>query len=494
MGKHKKRTHKADDLFEKILSDKTVRKDVVRKSFEHFFPIYFHRYMEYETASFHEEMFRILENDAIKLAVIVAFRGSAKSTIITTAYVLWSILGVQQRKFIVICGQTEQKARQYLLNIKNQLINNELLRKDLGPFEEERNSLGTATGLIINRLNVKIMISSVEQSIRGMRHDEHRPDLIILDDIEDTNSVKTREGRDKPFNWLTSEIIPAGSKKTRIIAIGNLLHEDSVLKRLQKKIENGEMESLNGTYREYPIVDEHGNALWPGKYPTPESVEAERERTMSDTAWYREYLLKIISTEEQVVHPEWIQCYVKPPQEGFRGISIGVDLAVSEKDSADCTAMVTGHIYGYGRNMRIYIQPNLINARIPFPIQVEMIKALIATQKQKHHRVKTYIEEVAYQQALVQLLDSQRYDVEGVPTGRSDKTARLRLTTSFIKEGRVLFPEKGCEELVMQLTGFGKEKHDDLADAFAMMVLKAIENNPRGGTVGVFNGSRPDAI
>src|SRR3989338_5117508 len=166
----RKKKNRVEDLFEKILIDKVLRKNVVQKSFEHFFPIYFHRYMQYETAPFHEEIFHILEDDSIKLAVIVAFRGSAKSTIITTAYVLWSILGVQQRKFIVICGQTEQKSRQYLLNIKNQLLNNELLRKDLGPFEEEKNSLGNATALIIKRLNAKIIVSSVEKSIRGLRH------------------------------------------------------------------------------------------------------------------------------------------------------------------------------------------------------------------------------------------------------------------------------------------------------------------------------------
>ena len=256
-----------------------------------------------------------------------------------------------------------------------------------------------------------------------------------------------------------------------------------------------EMTHLNGVYREYPIMDEQGNPLWQGKYPTPDDIEAERQKTMSETAWYREYLLKIISTEEQVVRPEWIQFYNKPPYEGRHSIAIGIDLAVSEKDSADYTAMVVGHIYGYGKNMKIYIQPNPINERVPFPVQVELIKSLIATQKQFHWRVKTYVEDVAYQKALVQLLESQRLDVEGVPTGRSDKTARLRLTTSFIKEGRILFPEKGCDELLMQLTGFGKESHDDLADAFAMLVLKAIENNPRCGSSGVFaNGIRPDAI
>lgn len=495
MAKPRKRKTKPNQVIEKILNDKKLRQSMVRKSFEFFFPIYFYQYIKYETAPFHKELFRILEDVTIKLAVIVAFRGSAKSTIITTAYVLWSILGNQECKFIVIAGRTEQKARQYLSNIKMELEQNELLKKDLGPFTEERNNLGNATAIIIKKLNVKIMITSTGQSIRGMRHGEHRPDLIILDDIEDLESVKTREGRNKTFEWLTGELIPAGeSGRTRVIAVGNLLHEDSVLKRMQKKIEAGELKSLKPVCREYPIIDEKGNALWLAKYPTPESIIAEEEKTMDDIAWHREYLLKIISTAEQVVHPEWIQFYRYLPKTGLRCIAIGVDLAVSEKASADCTAMVVAYVYGHGKKMEMYIQPHPINERIPFPVQAERIKNLIGVEKQTHYRVKTYVEDVGYQKALVQVFESTKYDVEGVPTGRSDKAARLRLTTSFIKEGRVLFPETGCEELVEQLVGFGKEAHDDLADAFSMVVLKMIEDNPRSGSAGLFGGTRPDAI
>lgn len=465
---------------------------MVRRSFEFFFPIYFYQYIKYETAPFHKELFRILENEAIKLAVIVAFRGSAKSTIITTAYVLWSILGNQERKFIVIAGRTEQKARQYLSNIKMELEQNDLLKKDLGPFTEERNNLGNATAIIIKKLNVKIMITSTGQSIRGMRHGENRPDLIILDDIEDLESVKTREGRNKTFDWLTGELIPAGeSGRTRIIAVGNLLHEDSVLKRMQKKIEAGELSSLKPVYCEFPIVDEQGHALWQAKYPTSEHVEAERERTMDEVAWHREYLLKIISTDEQVVQPDWIHYYRYPPKTGLRRIAIGIDLAVSEKETADCTAMVVGHVYGYGKNMEIYIQPNPVNERVTFPVQVELIKSLVAVEKRNHYRVKLYIEEVAYQKALVQLFESKKYDVVGVPTGRNDKTARLRFATPVMKEEKVFFPETGCEELIEQLLGFGKEKHDDLADAFAMMILKTVEENPRSCGFGI---GRPDLL
>lgn len=470
-------------IFERVLKDQRFRQEVVRKSLEFFFPIYLHQYIKYETPPFHNEIFRILQNEKIKLAVIAAFRGSAKSTVVTTAYVLWSILGVQQKKFIIVCSQTEAKARQHLNNIKYQLLNNELLKKDLGPFEEERNNLGNATALIIKRMNVKIMICSIEQSIRGMRHNEYRPDLIILDDIEDMNSVKTKEGRNKTFEWLTGDIIPAGTSKTRIIAIGNLLHEDCVLKRLEKKIEQGEVKLMNGIYREYPIIDAKGNPLWAGKYPTPESIEEEREKALDDVSWHREYLLKIISSDEQIVKPEWINLYDKFPTDGFRGIYIGVDLAIGEKETNDCTSVVIGYVFGMGKNMKMYIKPKPFNARVSFPEQAEYLASLIAREKMTHNRVKVYVEDVGYQRALVQYFDSNKYDIEAVPVGKMSKSVRLQLTTPLLKESMVLFPEQGCEELIEQLLGFGKEKHDDLVDAFSLLVMKVIENNPRGSGI-----------
>lgn len=483
MKKTRRKENNEDRIFEKVISDQLLRKDMVRKSLEFFFPVYLHEYMEFEAAPFHKEMFRLLQDERLKFLIFVAFRGSAKSSIVTAAYVLWSILGVQQKKFIVICSQTETKAQQHLANIKNQLKYNELLRRDLGPFEEERNKFGTATAIIIKRLNVKIMISSVEQSIRGALHNQHRPDLIILDDIENTQSVKTREGREKTYNWLVSEVIPAGTRKTRYIAVGNLLHDDSVLKRLQRKIGKDELKYIRSAYREYPIVDNAGNPLWPGKYPTPEDVEEEHEKTMDEVAWQREFMLRIISTEEQIVKPEWIKYYDTMPANGLRATYIGIDLAISEKESADCTAIVVAYIYGTGKNMRIYIKKHPYNSRSSFPVHVEYIKNLVAMEKLIHTRVKIFVEDIGYQRALVQYFESQKYDIEGVPTGKNDKAARLRLTTPLIKEGRVLFTEEGCEELIEQILGFGKERHDDLVDAFSLLVLKAVDNNPTGSGI-----------
>ncbi|OGN35601.1 MAG: hypothetical protein A3F98_02615 [Candidatus Yanofskybacteria bacterium RIFCSPLOWO2_12_FULL_41_8] len=480
MDKIKNNKNKAEKIFDKILKDKNVRKAIVTKAFEFFFPVYFHKRLEYETPPFHEEIFRILEDEAISLAVILAFRGSAKSTLISVAYVLWAVFGIQQKKFVVIVGQTEQKARTYLMNIRRQLENNELLKKDLGPFEEERGPWG-ATALTISKLNAKIMIASVGQSIRGVLHDEHRPDLIILDDVEDLESVKTQESRDKLFNWLTGEVIPAGSRKTRIIAIGNLLHDDGLIRRLQKSIETGRPNSI---YREYPIVDKDGDPLWPGKYPTPEDIEKERMNTITDASWAREYLLKIISTEEQLIRKEWIQCYDGPPPEENSYCATGIDPAISKDERADFTAMVSARVCGKGKNLKIYILPNIVNQRLTFLETIDKAEAISDSMG----RSKLFVEDVSYQAAIIEQLKKDGYPVNGVKVHGQDKYARLSAVSHLLQSGKVLFP-LGSEILSNQILGFGTEKHDDLVDAFTILLSKIIEEYNRQPVMGiVFKG------
>jgi hypothetical protein len=42
-----------------------------------------------------------------------------------------------------------------------------------------------------------------------------------------------------------------------------------------------------------------------------------------------------------------------------------------------------------------------------------------------------------------------------------------------------VFPENGAEKLIAQITGFGTESHDDLSDAFCILVLSIIEQESR---------------
>lgn len=456
------------NLVNKMLKDRSVRTAITKDSFLYFFHFYYAHYVKYETADFQKEIIHYLETSPTENLYVVAFRGSGKSTMVTTAYPIWAILGKQQKKFCVIFCQTKAQAKQHMMNIRTELEGNDVLKRDLGPFREESDEWGSFS-LVFNKHGARITVASTDQSIRGIRHNEHRPDLIICDDVEDVQSAKTREGRDKTYHWLRGEVIPGGDKKTRLIIVGNLLHEDSLLMRIKEEITQGR---TKGVFKEYPLLDKNDVCLWPGKYNNENDIADEKAKVASEISWQREYLLRIIPSDDQVIYPEWIQYYNTLPgidHPGFRGTYVGVDLAISSKDSADFTAVVMAQIYSRREKMRIYILPNPIVKKLNFPAQVELMKEVKSTMTSKHFEDSIFVESVAYQDALPQMLEQHGITAEAIKP-KGDKRTRLSLTSTAIKSGIVKFPRKGCEELIRQLVGFGVEKHDDLADAFSLLV------------------------
>ena len=464
-------TDEEERILEKMIRDKRFRVAMVRKSHYWFFHYYFGKtYVKYRTADFHKELFLLTENPDLQNIVITAFRGSGKSTLVTLSYVIWSVLGEQQKKYPIILGQTQLKAQTHLQAIKRELEHNEALRNDLGPFKEESNQWG-AHSLILPQYGAKISTGSVEQSIRGMRHYQHRPDLIVCDDIEDPDSVRTQESRDKLFEWLTGDVLPAGDRGTRMIFIGTPLHEDSLLRRLEKLFASG---STKNVFRRYPIVDTNGKNLWPGKFPTQTEIEAEKAKCLNPVAWMREYMLLIVQNENQIVKREWIQYYDElPPKMGI--VATAIDPAHSQKLTADYTAMVSARAYGQGQESKIYIIPNPINQRLT-------TDGLVSTAKNLSYALgnasptQVYVEDVAFQGVLIELLKAQGIPTKPYLVRGQRKEERLQAVAPLIEVGKVLFPRKGAEKLIEQLLSFGNGEHDDLVDAFTMVVSKLRED------------------
>jgi hypothetical protein len=85
-----------------MLKDQKVRTAITKESHWYFFHLYFAHYVKYATASFHNEMFDLTEDESLGNFFVVAFRGCGKSTILTTSYPIWAILGKPQKKFILI--------------------------------------------------------------------------------------------------------------------------------------------------------------------------------------------------------------------------------------------------------------------------------------------------------------------------------------------------------------------------------------------------------
>ncbi len=465
--------------FEALKSQRPVRVELSKQSFYCFAHMYLSQYMKYPTADFQKEIYSICEDEAIKNAIIVAFRNSAKSTIVTLGYPIWSILGKQQKKFVLIISQTQVQAKMHLVNIKREFETNELLRNDFGPMEETSEEWG-AQSLVFPKLGARISAVSSDQSVRGIRHGSHRPDLIIADDVEDMASVKTRSGRNKTYDWFTGDVLPLGDRGTKVIVIGNLLHEDSLLMRLKSGIEE---QTFDGLYRRYPIVDESGESLWPGKFPDEASILRLQKETGNNVSWQREYLLNIVADLDAPIKPEWIRYYTTLPNGSRVEHGFGVDLALSTKLTADYTALVGGelqHHYeepnnykNYKYDTKIYIYPDSVNERLTHLQTINRMKFL----NTKYSGAEFYVEEVGYQGAMTEQLDKEGLRAKGIKIGSLDKRTRLMMVSHLIENGTVRFPNTGCEELIQQILGFGKEKHDDLVDAFTLLVWE-LSNHP----------------
>jgi hypothetical protein len=281
------------ELKQAIINDVAVRKALVYENHEAFCRIYLQRHITYEFAWFHKEMFRITEEYQHKLNVFMAFRGSGKSTILNLSNALWSILGKHQKKFVVIMSKTRVQSQSHFNSIKQELEENELLKNDLGPFQASKEDWGAFT-IEIPKYGAKIMCIGAMQNIRGLKYRNHRPDLIICDDMEDITSFQDGKQIRLFHDWFMGEIWSIGSEKTNIVVLGNLLDKNSILITLYKLIKN---KKIPGIFKAYPLLDDRNRILWPQRYPDVKAIkELEKSVPGTDkfgltTVFSREYLL-----------------------------------------------------------------------------------------------------------------------------------------------------------------------------------------------------------
>lgn len=143
--------------------------------------------------------------------------------------------------------------------------------------------------------------------------------------------------------------------------------------------------------------------------------------------------------------------------------------------------------------MKIYILPNPVNRRMDFPTTIDEIQNISRINYYNGNRAQIFIEQVAYQASVVQQLKKMGVDAQAFKVHGQDKRARLNSISAMIRQGRVLFPKEGAEDLLQQLLYFGVEKHDDLVDALSMVVLIALDKDiPRAevGSRGLYDAIR----
>ena len=201
-----------------------------------FAEIFFPHYCREAPSDFHIELYELLiesirYRQGHRIAV-AAPRESAKSTIATLFLPLWCICYPETagKRYILIASDTATQAERHLGDIKIELEDNEKLQKSFGHLTGA-GPLWTKSEIITNS-GVKITARGTGGNIRGLRHRQFRPDLLIGDDLENDRNSQTPEQREKIVDWFFKAFSKTASKTADIVVIGTILHYESLLSKL----------------------------------------------------------------------------------------------------------------------------------------------------------------------------------------------------------------------------------------------------------------------
>lgn len=424
-------------------------------------------YVTKQMAKYHHSMAAMLESTEQKdeRVLIVGYPGSAKSVFIALAYPLWRAL-TGKSHFIVLIGDTERQVALMIRNIRDEVENNRII-KLLFPEIKIGNEWSSSKLEIGECL---ILGASRGQNIRGMRFGKYRPDTIIIDDPEALQHTKTKMKRDDTEAWFNNEIVPRlqEDEQTKIVITGNLVHNDSFIARVLKDT------SFNSL--KIPIKRSDGSATWPAMYPDAAALEKKEIAVRSKSTWLREYLLTPMPEDDQVVKN--IHYYEALPK-NFNMITIGVDLAISKKTTADYTAIV---VCGEDKENKLYLM-RAKRGRYNFNETMQEVYKMYEQMKELYPSttVKIGFESVMYQKASVEEFE-RRYRIKPMEILNStDKRSKLESVSWHFEGGSILFPVEttgDMEILENEVLYFGVEEHDDLMDA-CIIAAKMILNKVR---------------
>lgn len=227
---------------EELMGEHGLRKELAAFDMSYFGRAYLPHYFIRKSPHFHEELDEIWSRgvmkgrDPLKEAkvisrlkgsrqVVAAPRGHAKSTNFTFKDSLHAIL-YAYKHYILILSDSSEQAEGFLDDIKTELEDNANIIMDFGSLKGDK---AWRTGVILTKTDIKAEAIGSGKKVRGRRHRNWRPDLIVLDDIENDENVNTPEQRRKLKNWFDKAVSKAGDTYTDIMYIGTILHYDSLL-------------------------------------------------------------------------------------------------------------------------------------------------------------------------------------------------------------------------------------------------------------------------
>ena len=439
------------------------------------------------TPDFHKEIWELVTSNSKQVA-IAAPRYHAKSTAVTHAYTLASVL-FRESRYVLIVSDTVTQAVQFLGDIKKELLDNDDLRSLFGVKEFPKDTEDDLIVEMEDGWTFRIQAKGSEQKLRGLKWANLRPDLIIGDDMENDEIVMNKDRRQKFKRWFYGALIPCVSSTGKIRIVGTILHLDSLLENLMpasllsshrgvkslikeelKEYSNNVLPWRSVKYRAH--TDDFKTLLWP-------EMKTSQEFRMQKDDYVRQGLADVYSQEMLNIPLDITDTFFKktdfvPIKEEDQKKNLvyyaACDLAVSQSQKADYSAFVVG---GMDEDGRLYCK-HVIKQRMD---ALEIVDTILMIQK-IYKPVLFGLEQGTIQKAIGPYLNEEMLKrgefintVLLKPSG--DKLTRARSIQARMRSGACKFDKdaewyQGFED---ELLRFPRDKHDDQVDAWAYLGL-----------------------
>ena len=200
-------------------------------------------------AKVHHEMWRDIQESVIgtgpeQLGRVLS-RGTGKSAFGTLGPSCW-VVAYKHKTYVLICSDIGSTAEKFIKDIKDNMIDNEYIENAFGKMLDDKNRdfICNSTQLeFTNRTFIEAISSS--SPMRGRKYRNTRPDLIILDDYQSEDDVRTEEARAKKWKKYSDDVKFAKQrpvkrdgkvikKGTVLLAWGTQQHKECFYSRLLK--------------------------------------------------------------------------------------------------------------------------------------------------------------------------------------------------------------------------------------------------------------------
>lgn len=420
----------------------------------------------------HNKIFELIDSDAPRVA-IAAPRGTGKTSISRAKAA--KDIAYSDSFFLPWISVSETGATQQTENLKRDLATNDSIKKFFGRVKGENASdmdeaFSKKSWVAYNQ--TLVMPRGCGQQIRGILFGHHRPDLLIIDDLEHPDEVKSDELREQRKDWFWADLmkcISRFSKNYKIIYIDTLKHEASLLQDL---LDSSDWESVR-----LEICDDNIETRAPNIMPQEElntEYESHKEKGKLDI-FYREYRNLPTAGEDASFQQNYFRYYYEENL-NYREIEnvVIVDPAKTTKMHSAESAIV-----GVGINQQngsLLVRDIVANKLHPDELYDEAIKMAIRLGARAIAVEVTSLNEFISQPLKNEMARRGLYSIEFVELhargGRhaEAKEKRVAALVPYYRQGLIFHNPNNCAALEAQLLSYPRSKRWDIMDALAYIV------------------------